>query len=267
MITLWSKGSLTYDVPRVMGILNVTPDSFSDKVRYRGKDAVRRMFELEDEGADIIDIGGESTRPGAVPVSAEEEISRIIDVIREASPSLNVPISADTMHPETALAALNAGASIINDVSGLRNNDMMNLAASAGVPVIITHMHGTPGTMKENTMSGDVIGQITSFFDDVCEKAEASGIKKSNMILDPGIGFGKTFQQNAEIIDGLRTFRKGYPLLTGTSMKSFLGYVYPDVPKEEASIRSALLCVRNGANIVRVHDVEGTKRALKDERL
>ncbi|MCL1984092.1 MAG: dihydropteroate synthase [Methanomassiliicoccaceae archaeon] len=266
MITIWSKGSLTYDVPKVMGIVNITPDSFSDTVRYTGKDAVRRIFELEDEGADIIDVGGESTRPGAVPVSAEEEMSRIIGVIEEASPSLGVPISADTMHPETALAALNAGASIINDVSGLRDRRMITVAASAGVPVVITHMYGTPGTMHRDTMSGNVAEQISSFFDGICEKAETAGIKKNNIVLDPGIGFGKTFRQNAEIIDGLRTFRKGYPLLTGTSMKSFLGYAYPDVPIEDASIRSAVLCVRNGADIVRVHNVKGTKDALKDER-
>jgi len=249
-----------------MGVLNLTPDSFSDTIRYSGRAAVDRVFEMEDEGADIIDIGGESTRPGSLPVSPEEEIARIIDVIRETASSANVPISVDTMNHETAEAALNAGAEIINDVSGLRDERMADLVASAGVPVIIMHMHGLPKTMQANTMEGDAVSQISEFFETICEYAELKGIRKNKIILDPGIGFGKTFHQNTEIISGLRTFGKKFPILTGTSMKSFLPYAYPDIPRRDASILSATECVRNGANIVRVHDIRRTLNALKNEK-
>jgi dihydropteroate synthase len=249
-----------------MGILNVTPDSFSDTVRYSGKDAIRRIFEMEDEGADIIDVGGESTRPGSLRITPEEEMLRVIPVIREAAPSLKVPISIDTMNPETAETALDAGASIINDVSGLRDDRMMRIVSSADVPVVIMHMHGVPGPMQEMTMSGNVREQISQFFDDVCEKAADSGIKKSNIILDPGIGFGKTYQQNIDIVSSLRSLRKGYPLLTGTSMKAFLHYAYPGITREEASIRSAAECVRNGADIVRAHNVSDTVKKLKNKK-
>ena len=246
-----------------MGILNVTPDSFSDTVRYTGKDAVKRIFEMEDEGADIIDIGGESTRPGAAPISSGKEKLRILNVIREAAPSLRVPISVDTMHPETAEEALYAGAGMINDVSGLRDPRMADVIASAGVPAVAVHMHGTPQTMMDDTMRGNIIAQISQFFDEVCEKAADSGIKREMLILDPGIGFGKTAEQNVKIIGSLNELKKGHPMLVGTSMKSFLEYVYPGVQRSDASIMSALECIKNGADIVRVHDVKGTAMALK----
>ena len=256
---------ITYERPRIMGILNVTPDSFSDAVHYSGKEAVARMFGMEDEGADIIDVGGESTRPGAVPVSAEEEMSRIIGVIKEAVPSLSVPVSADTMHPETAEAALAAGASVINDVGGLRDRRMTGVVADAGVPVIIMHMHGTPQDMMTHPMQGNVIEKISKFFDTALSEAMTAGIKKNKIILDPGIGFGKTPQQNIDIIKNLRSFEKGFPLLTGTSMKSFLPHMYEGTGREDASILSAKECIRNGAQIVRVHDIRGTVNTLKDE--
>jgi len=262
--TPWRQGSISYGEPRIMGILNLTPDSFSDTVVYTHEEAVARVFEMADEGADIIDIGGESTRPGSLPVSPKEEISRIINVIKAAAPSLSIPVSVDTMHPETAEAALDAGASIINDVSGLRDDGMIDIVSSYGVPVVIMHMHGVPSTMQHDTMQGNVITQISEFFDGVIAKALDRGIKKNNIIIDPGIGFGKTYQQNVEIIENLKEFCKGNPILTGTSMKSFLSYAYPDIPRQEASIRSALLCVKNGANIVRVHDVKGTAYALEE---
>ncbi|MCL2786552.1 MAG: dihydropteroate synthase [Methanomassiliicoccaceae archaeon] len=266
MITSWRRGSIDYGVKRIMGIINMTPDSFSDKVRYSGKSAVERIFRMADEGADIIDVGGESTRPGSTPVTPAEETSRITDVIRIAAPSLSIPISVDTMHPETALAALDAGAEMINDVSGLRNENMMRIVASAGVPVVIMHMHGMPRTMQENTMQGDAVEQISDFFDSVSQAAESAGIKRDKIILDPGIGFGKTFPQNVEIIQRLGTLRKGYPLLLGTSMKSFLAYAYPNIPTEEAGLLSAAECARNGADILRVHDVEGTVRMIRVQR-
>jgi dihydropteroate synthase len=246
-----------------MGILNVTPDSFSDTIRYTGKDAVSRIFEMEDEGADIIDIGGESTRPGAEPVEPGKEKLRILNIIREAAPSLKVPISVDTMHPETAEEAVYAGAGMINDVSGMTDIRMAEVAVSAGVPIVAVHMHGTPATMRDDVMKGDVISQISRFFDELYTKAADAGIRKEMLIVDPGIGFGKTFAQNIEIINALRTFKKGSPLLVGTSMKSFLELAYPNVPRNEASILSAVECVKNGADIVRVHDIKGTVRALK----
>ncbi|MCL2890981.1 MAG: dihydropteroate synthase [Methanomassiliicoccaceae archaeon] len=246
-----------------MGILNLTPDSFFTTVAYSTEEAIERVFEMADEGADIIDIGGESTRPGATPVSPEEEISRIIDVIRETAPSLSVPISVDTMHPETAEAALDAGASIINDVGGLRDDKMMRIVSSAGVPVVVMHMHGTPETMQLHTMQGNVIQQISDFFDETITKALNSGVKERNIILDPGIGFGKTFQQNIDIIENLRKMSKGHTLLTGTSMKSFLSHAYSVIPRRKASVLSAVMCVKNGADIVRVHNVKGTATALR----
>jgi dihydropteroate synthase len=254
------------DGPRIMGILNLTPDSFFTTVAYSTEEAIARVFEMADEGADIVDIGGESTRPGATPVSSEEEISRIIDVIREAAPSLSVPISVDTMHPETAEAALDAGASIINDVGGLRDEKMMKIVSSAGVPVVIMHMHGTPETMHLDVMQGDVVSQISEFFDVTVKKALDHGIAEKNMILDPGIGFGKTFQQNIDIIKDLREIGKGRTLLTGTSMKSFLSHAYSIIPRRKASVLSAVLCVKNGADIVRVHNIKGTATALRHQR-
>ncbi|MCL2142806.1 MAG: dihydropteroate synthase [Methanomassiliicoccaceae archaeon] len=263
--TEWRRYSLKYDAPKIMGIINLTPDSFSDTVRYSGKEAVNRIFEMEDEGADIIDVGGESTRPGSLRVSPAEEISRIISVIKETAPSLKVPISADTMNPETAEAALNAGVAMINDIGGLRDERMMNIVASAGVPVVIVHMHGVPQTMQDRPMHGNVIEEISKFFDDTCSKAAASGVSRKMMILDPGIGFGKTSEQNIRMIENLRTLKKGYPLLTGTSMKSFLASAYPGMPRYEASIMSAKECIRNGADIVRVHDIKGTLNALRKQ--
>ena len=259
----WRRYSVRYDRPRIMGILNVTPDSFSDTVRYSGKDAVKRIFEMEDEGADIIDVGGESTRPGSVRVSHKIEAARILDVIREAAPSLRIPISVDTMNPETAEEALFDGAGMINDVTGLNDPRMAELVSAAGVPIVIMHMHGTPQTMQKYPMEGNVIVQISKFFDEVCAKAADAGIRKEMMIVDPGIGFGKTYEQNIDIINNLKKMKKDRPLLIGTSMKSFLGSAYPAIPRSEASILSAIECIRNGADIVRVHDVSGTVSALK----
>jgi len=267
VITEWRRGSIKYNRPRVMGVLNMTPDSFSDKIRYTSKEATEHIFKMANEGADIIDIGGESTRPGSVPVTPEEEISRIIDVIRDAAPSLSIPVSVDTMHPETATAALDAGASMINDVSGLRDGKMIALAAFAGVPVVIMHMHGTPATMQEHTMSGDVVTQISDFFDHMLMYAQNAGMKKDKMIFDPGIGFGKAYSQNVNIINNLTAFRKGCPLLIGTSMKAFLGEAYPRMSREEASLFSAAECIRNGADIVRVHDVKRTVEIIKGRKI
>ncbi|MFA7031417.1 MAG: dihydropteroate synthase, partial [Candidatus Methanomethylophilaceae archaeon] len=187
--TKWSGGSITYEHPVIMGILNVTPDSFSDGGAYaKLNSAADHAFRLIDEGAGILDIGAESTRPGWKPVSAEEEIERLVPVIKEIAPSCDVPISVDTMKTRVAEAALDAGADIINDVYGLRWEGMAELAASAGVPVIIMHMYGEPERVHSDLMTGNVLPQIKEFFEERTKAALDAGIERNRIILDPGIG-------------------------------------------------------------------------------
>ncbi len=262
MRTVWHKGVLTYERPRVMGILNVTPDSFSDGGSYVAVDsAVKHALQMADDGADIIDVGGESTRPGSSGVSAEEEIARIVPVIRELAHVLDVPISVDTMKTDVASAALDAGADIINDVNGLRAEGMPELAASAGVPAIIMHMNGMPKTMQSHPMTADMMPQIIDFLRERTDAALDAGVKE--MILDPGVGFGKTAELNLRIIDNSSDFSLGYPVLIGASRKGFLSKMWPDMDRDAASIMIARRSVSSGANILRVHDVKGTVEGLK----
>jgi len=264
-LTRWHKGVIDYGRPKVMGILNVTPDSFSDGGKYRGNDALAHVFEMIDAGADIIDIGGESTRPYSKGITAEEEISRIVPVLRDVVPSVDVPISVDTMKTKVAEAALDLGADMINDVYGLRDEGMLELVSSADVPVVIMHMHGMPETMQADPMRGDVIPQIIDFLKKRTEAALDSGVKTDRIILDPGVGFGKTAEQNASIVDNAGIFGREYPVLIGASRKGFLSKEYPDIDREDASVRIAVRSVRNGADIVRVHDVRSTVDALRTE--
>ena len=243
-----------------MGILNVTPDSFSDGGRYYSGGAVEHALAMIDEGADIIDIGGESTRPGSDPVPAEEEIRRIVPVIKELASVSDIPISVDTMKTEVAEAALDAGADILNDVNGLRSEGMMELAASCGVPVIIMHMEGMPKTMQLHPMEGDAISQIAAFLKGRCEIAKDHGIK--DIILDPGIGFGKTSEQNLSIIDNSSSFSFGCPVLIGASRKRFLSDIYPGMDRDEATVKVSLRAFDAGADILRVHNVKMMKDAL-----
>jgi dihydropteroate synthase len=255
----------------VMGILNVTPDSFSDGGLYlKPEQAVARARELIREGADILDIGGESTRPGAESVSCDEELRRVIPVIQGIRQESPIPISIDTYKSEVAEAALQAGAQIINDISALRFDERMKpLAAEARVPVILMHMQGEPRTMQQNPVYCDVMGEIIRFLRERLEVAVQAGIDEQKIWVDPGIGFGKRVEHNLEILRRLRELEiLQKPIVVGTSRKFFLGALEGDPPlpppdRLEGTIASNVIAVMHGAQIVRVHDVKAMKRALR----
>ena len=244
----------------VMGVLNVTPDSFSDGGQYDKFEGARdRALAIAREGADIVDIGGESTRPGADAASLDEELKRTVPVIESVAGEIGVPISIDTCKAEVARRALDAGASIVNDISGLRfDPDMLKLVAERGVPVVIMHMQGTPRDMQEDPTYDDVVGDISRFLRTRAELAVEAGVEREKIIVDPGIGFGKTLEHNLEIMRRIAEFRSlGYPLMLGTSRKSFIGAVL-DRPAEERLMGSAstvAFAIARGVDIVRVHDV------------
>ena len=259
------KGELKLDRTLVMGILNVTPDSFSDGGKYLKKeDAVKRALEMVEEGADLIDVGGESTRPRSEPVPIEEERRRVIPVIKEISSSIGVPVSIDSRHPQVAREALQAGAAMINDVGGLRDPEMIRLASETKAPVIMMHMLGEPRTMQQNPEYEDVVGDISMFLEDRMRAALRAGVEAKRMILDPGIGFGKTVQHNLQIINRLREFKSlGRPLLVGGSRKSFIGKLLGEGGNLEGSLAIAAASIMNGASILRVHDVKETVRIAR----
>jgi dihydropteroate synthase len=254
----------------VMGILNVTPDSFSDGGRFFALErAVEHARRLTAEGADILDIGGESSRPGAQPVPEEEELRRVVPVIRAIRQESAVPISVDTYKAAVAEAALEAGANIVNDISALRFDPrMVTVVARARVPVVLMHMLGEPRTMQQNPVYTDVVREIKEFLAERIAFARAHGIER--ILIDPGIGFGKTVEHNIEILRRLGELRGlGCPLLIGTSRKSFIGRLgsttaepLPIHERLEGTIASTVIAVLNGAQIVRVHDVAPMKRAL-----
>jgi dihydropteroate synthase len=249
-------GSKTY----VMGILNVTPDSFYDGKRYdAGENAIEHALKMTEEGADIIDIGGESTRPGASPLSEEEEINRVIPVIKKLSKKLRKPISVDTYKAKVAEKAIDAGASIINDIGGLLSDKKMaQVAAGSHVPVIVMHKKGTPRTMQKYPIRKNVLSEIMSSLRKSISIAIDAGIDKDRIILDPGIGFGKTVQQNLEILKRLKEFQSmGFPILVGTSRKQFIGTILNLSAQERlyGTLATIAVAVMNGAHIVRVHDV------------
>ena len=250
-----------------MGILNVTPDSFSDGNRYYDRDkAIKHGLDLVKEGADILDVGGESSRPGSDPIPVEEELRRILPVISELRKNSDIILSVDTTKAEVARMALDAGADIINDISSLQfDAEMLPLAAEREVPVILMHMKGYPKTMQENPFYENLLEDVNSFFQERIDKAVSSGIKREKIILDPGIGFGKKYSDNLNLIRNLRTFEDlGRPLLVGLSRKSFIGKIV-DQPTEdrlEGSLSAAVLSVSHGAHLVRVHDVAATKKAI-----
>lgn len=249
-----------------MGILNVTPDSFSDGGRHFDKaSAIRRAYEMVEEGADIIDVGGESTRPGSEPVPLQEEIDRTIPVIEEISKKIKVPVSIDTYKAEVARRALDAGASIVNDISGLRfDPEMPKVVSQYKVPVVIMHIKGTPKDMQANPIYEALIPEIMDYFRESIRLAVESGITEDKIIIDPGIGFGKTFDHNLEIIKNLREFTLlEKPLLVGVSRKAFIGKILGDAPvseRLEGSEAAAAISILNGANIIRVHDVKEMKK-------
>ncbi len=252
----------------VMGILNVTPDSFSDGGSFSTVDsAVTRARQIIDDGASIIDIGGESSRPGAEPVSADEEIRRVVPVIEGIRKVSQIAISIDTCKAEVAKAALAAGVDIINDVTALKfDPQMAELAAVTKAPVVLMHMLGTPRTMQENPQYDDVVRQINEFFDERIAYAVSRGIPRDKLILDPGIGFGKRPIDNVTILSRLKEFhRHNLPLLVGASRKSFIGVLDSGAPVDNrlgGSLAAAVWAAINGAAIIRVHDVRETVQAL-----
>lgn len=252
----------------IMGILNVTPDSFSDGGRYLAPaSAVARGLQLADEGADLIDIGGESTRPGSDPVTPEEQCRRVLPVIAQLRErGLAVPLSIDTRSAKVAAAALDAGADLVNDVSALRDDPAMaETVAQRRCPVILMHMQGTPKSMQESPSYGDVVAELLDFFRERMTVAEKAGIATAKIILDPGIGFGKSAAHNWEILRRLPEFHQlDRPLLVGTSRKRFLReLVGPDNPSalQVASTAAATACALAGAQLVRVHDVRPARTA------
>jgi len=251
----------------IMGVLNVTPDSFSDGGLYSDpKKAIEHGKEMVSQGADIIDIGGESTRPGSDPVPLEEELSRVLPVIEGLIKEVDIPISIDTIKPEVARAALEAGAHLVNDINGLRNPQMAEVVAEHQVPLVIMHMKGTPKEMQISPDYTDVMGEIIGFFRERVSEALAAGIPTDKIILDPGIGFGKRLQDNYTILHRLKEFTGlGHPLLIGPSRKSFIGATLDSKTEGrfEGTLASLVIGIMNNADIIRVHDVKECMAAAK----
>ncbi len=254
-------------VTRVMGILNVTPDSFADGGRYvEPAQAVDAAARMTDEGADLIDVGGESTRPGADPVAPDVEIARVVPVIEAIRARSTVRLSIDTSKAEVARAALDAGADMVNDVSALGDPAMLGLLRERRVPAVLMHMRGTPRTMQADTRYRDVMGEVAAFLGSAVECTVEAGISEGKILVDPGLGFGKSAAGNLSILRRLAALaRIGRPILVGASRKSFVGSVL-DLPVEErleASLAVAALAAAHGAHVIRAHDVRATVRVVR----
>ena len=251
-----------------MGIVNVTPDSFSDGGRFDSVEkALAHARRLVSEGADILDIGGESTRPGADPVDARAEIERVVPVIAAIRAELDIPISIDTMKGDVMRAAVEAGAEMINDVNGLRDPDALTAAVETGVPTCIMHMQGEPRTMQREPRYDDVVEDLLRFFRKRIDICLAAGMREHNLVLDPGFGFGKSLAHNLDLLDRFGRFREfGLPLLAGISRKSMLGRITGREAADDrvaASVAAGVLAAERGADILRVHDVAETSDAVK----
>ncbi|MBI3991424.1 MAG: dihydropteroate synthase [Candidatus Omnitrophica bacterium] len=269
------KLGLRQDKTYIMGIVNLTPDSFSGDGFYLSPVACRlppvdRIIAFAEkmvkDGADIIDVGGESSRPGAKPVPVKEELTRVIPAIKILAKKIKAPISVDTYKPEVAEQALDNGAALVNDISGLTNSRMRKVVARYKAGVVIMHMKGKPRTMQSSPVYKNLIEEIIDYLDKAISRAVASGIDEESIIIDPGIGFGKTFEHNLEILKRLKEFKiLGRPILAGPSRKSFIGKILGAGPKERifGTISACVLAVRNGANIIRVHDVKAVKESLR----
>jgi dihydropteroate synthase len=261
----------------VMGIVNVTPDSFSDGGRFLDPDAaVAHGIELAEQGADVLDVGGESTRPGAAPVPADEELRRVIPVVERLAATTSAPVSVDTTKAAVARAALDAGATIVNDVSaGRLDPDILGVAADAGAGYVVMHMQGEPRTMQADPRYDDVVAQVGDFLADRVGAAHAAGVEEGAIAADPGIGFGKTVEHNLRLLAGLPAIaeRVGVPVMVGASRKTFVGKVLSragvasgDLPvdqREEGTLATVVWAVERGASIVRVHDVLPAMRAVR----
>ena len=252
----------------VMGIVNVTPDSFSDGGQFAAEDAaVSHALDLVQQGAELLDIGGESTRPGALPVSEAEELRRVIPVIERLAAQVNVPLSIDTMKPAVARAALAVGASIVNDVAANRNDDAMRrVVAETGAGYVAMHMQGFPQTMQAQPTYSDVARDVEVFFDDRMRRLNAVGVSVDQVVFDVGIGFGKTLEHNLQLLAALRGFTKlGRPLLLGVSRKSFIGALSGAGVDERlpGSLAATCLAVESGVQIIRTHDVAETVQAVR----
>jgi len=270
MKLIWKNFSLDFSKKTyIMGILNVTPDSFADGGLYFDKSsAIERAYQIVEEGADIIDIGGESTRPGSEPISIKEELIRTIPLIEAISKKIKVPISIDTYKSEVAKVALDAGASMVNDISGLRFDPRMpDVVSEYKVPVVIMHIKGKPQDMQQNPVYDALIPEIIDYFRMGIKIATGAGISEDKIIIDPGIGFGKTFAHNLEIINNLYEFTLlEKPILIGPSRKAFIGKILGDVPateRLEGTAAAVSISIINGANVVRVHDVKETVKVAK----
>jgi dihydropteroate synthase len=259
---------LRLDRPRVMGIVNVTPDSFSDGGAHDNTEAaVAHGLQLVAEGADLLDIGGESTRPGAAPVPLEEELRRVVPVIEQLARQTQVPISIDTFKPEVMRAAVAAGAGMINDIHALRQDGALAAAAELGVPVVLMHMQGEPGSMQDTPHYDDVVAEVHRFLVDRMFSAEMAGIAKKNLVIDLGFGFGKTTDHNMILLArSARFLELGVPMLAGESRQRSIGELTGrEAPRERVagSVAAHLIAAQRGATILRVHDVAATVDALK----
>ena len=268
-MTVLDCGGRALDLSRtaIMGILNITPDSFSDGgVFMEPQKAVDHAAEMVEQGANIIDIGGESTRPGAEAVGIQQELDRVLPVLEALSPHLDIPISIDTSKPEVMRTARAAGAGFINDVYALREDGALDAAADTGLPVCLMHMQGEPRTMQQHPQYDDVVAEVVGFLQQRIQAAEVAGISRSKIIVDPGFGFGKTLEHNLELLRNLAKFKSfDMPILAGLSRKSMIGMALglPVEQRLNASIALALIAVSQGARIVRVHDVRETVEALR----
>jgi dihydropteroate synthase len=266
----WSEYTLALSRrTHVMGVINVTPDSFSDGGQFFEKErAVAQGLQLAADGADLIDVGGESTRPYSKGISADEEMNRVIPVIEALKKELTIPISIDTLKAQVAREALRCGASMVNDISALRSDpEMASVVAEAGVPVILMHMKGTPADMQVNPSYDDVAAEIIAFLKEVMDQAVSRGVRRERIIVDPGIGFGKTFDHNLEILRELDRFQcLQAPILVGSSRKAFIGRILDRkvYERDTGTMATVAAAVMNGAHIVRVHNV---KQAVETVRV
>lgn len=267
----WTLRHFSFDFPRpvlVMGIVNVTPDSFYDGGRYYGTEAaVRHALDLVAEGADILDIGGESTRPGAAPVPEAEELRRVLPVFEALASRVEIPLSIDTVKPAVAAAAIRAGAGIINDIGASRTDpEMWEVAAATGAGYVAMHMQGTPATMQERPEYRDVVAEVDAFFGRTLDRLVQAGVRPEQTVLDVGIGFGKTLEHNLQLLAALRQFKRWRrPLLLGVSRKSFLGKLLGAAPEERlpGSLACACWAAGEGVEIIRTHDVRATVQAVR----